>query len=118
MSYILFGLVAVTIISLIHSYFWMRFVKDTGLSGFWKTAITALLIVLAASMPVGMLVGGFSSFSVSRIVSWIPYIWMGAMMMFFFYFFAFFEILFFWDVLFTVWENSSGDNSMLVNIKL
>ncbi len=81
---IIMGLVFVGLVAGIHYYIWMRMIRDIGLPSPWLQMITGLLIVLGTSIPVSLFMARFFPFNVSRIVTFVPYTWMGVMMLFFF----------------------------------
>ncbi len=83
---VIFGLIATAIVSLIHYYLWARLVRDAHLPSPYRQIATAVIILLAVSLPVIMIVGRGLPFHVSRYMVWVPYVWMGMMMMLAFFF--------------------------------
>ncbi len=80
----LFVVVALLVLGSVHFYIWMRLVRDTQLPAPWRQIGTWAVILLGASLPVGMILTRAVPFPVSRWVSFLPYIWMGAMVLLFF----------------------------------
>lgn len=83
-----FVTVAVSVLSGVHWYLWVRLVRSTGLPPPWARAGRILIIALGLSLPLGMFVTRGMSFELSRHLAWLPFVWMGAMMLFFFWFLA------------------------------
>ena len=52
--------------SAIHLYIWRRLVRDTGLTGRWRRAATAFIVVMAATMPVTELLNRVFHLEVAR----------------------------------------------------
>jgi hypothetical protein len=63
--------------SALHLYLWRRLVRDTGLSGRWRRAATALVVVLAALLPVTELLSRVFHVGAARTLAWPAFLWMG-----------------------------------------
>lgn len=70
----------------IHYYLWIRLVRDPALVAPWNYVATTGLILLATSIPITMFFARQMPFETSRIVTYVPYLWMGVMMLLFFAF--------------------------------
>lgn len=96
MSRILYMLIFFTIASMIlgsiHYYLWIRLVRDSSLALPWRQIATAAIIFAALSLPLAMFFGRALPFDISRYLTFLPFIWMGAMMLLFFYLVATDEI--------------------------
>lgn len=82
----IFALVFLSVTGGVHYYLWLRMVRDTGLVSPWREIATAVLVILFVSIPLTFFLGRSIPFDISRIVSFAPYTWLGAMMLFFFAF--------------------------------
>jgi predicted MPP superfamily phosphohydrolase len=80
----LFIVVALLVVAAVHYYLWLRLVRDAQIPAPWRQIGTWAVILLGASLPVGMALGRAVPFPVSRWLSLLPYIWMGAMVLVFF----------------------------------
>lgn len=63
----------------LHYYLWTRLVRDPGLPEPWRQLATGALILLGLSIPATMLAWRFVPRSVAIPISWLGYVWMGAM---------------------------------------
>ncbi len=63
--------------SAIHLYLWRRLVRDTGLAGGWRRAATAVVVFLAALLPVTELLNRVLHLEVARSLAWPAFLWMG-----------------------------------------
>jgi predicted MPP superfamily phosphohydrolase len=80
-QFAIFIAVASLIVGGLHFYLWIRLVRDTAIPPPWRQVLTWVIIVLGASIPIAMFLGRTIPFDVSRLVSLVPYIWMGAWFM-------------------------------------
>jgi hypothetical protein len=80
----LFVVVALLVVTAIHCYLWLRLVRDAQLPAPWRQIGKWAVILLGASLPLGMALTRAVPFPVSRWLSLLPYIWMGAMVLVFF----------------------------------
>jgi hypothetical protein len=71
---VIFGLTAAT-----HYYLWARLIRDPMWPSPWRQAATVGLVVLALSIPASMLAWRLLPRAVAIPVSWVGYVWMGAM---------------------------------------
>jgi len=62
-----------------HYYLWARLIRDPMWPSPWRQVATAVLIVLALSIPVSMLAWRTLPRNLAVPVSWIGYVWMGSM---------------------------------------
>ena len=62
----------------IHYYLWMRLVRDSHLPPPWRAIATFALVLLAAAMPLAMLLGRKLP-NAGRVTAWPAFIWMGVM---------------------------------------
>jgi predicted MPP superfamily phosphohydrolase len=67
-----------------HYYLWARLVRDTGLSSPWREGATALLVLLAAAMPLGMALGRIIPPGLGRLLFLAMFTWMGLAFLLFF----------------------------------
>jgi uncharacterized protein len=70
--------VALAIIASVHYYLWARLVRDTQLPAPWGAIVTASLAVLAAAMPLAMILGR-RHLGLERFLAWPAFVWMGLM---------------------------------------
>ncbi len=84
LTFILFFSIGTVIISSIHYYLWLRFIRDTGLNGTIKNIGTYVLISLAISFPLTIALSRLLSFKYSFPLIWVSYLWLGVMMLLFF----------------------------------
>ncbi|HUT77488.1 MAG TPA: metallophosphoesterase, partial [Polyangia bacterium] len=80
----LFVVIALLVVAAVHGYLWVRLVRDTQLPAPWRQIGTWAIILLGASLPLGMVLTRGVPFPISRWVSLLPYIWMGTMVLAFF----------------------------------
>ncbi|MDD5309805.1 MAG: metallophosphoesterase [Deltaproteobacteria bacterium] len=83
-SYAMFFSLVLTVMLGLHFYFWVRFVRDTGLSGNARLAATIVLVFLAVSMPASMALSHVLPLGTSRVALAMPYFWMGMALLLFF----------------------------------
>jgi uncharacterized protein len=62
----------------IHYYLWARLVRDPHLPTPWPGLLTTALVLLAAGMPLAMMLGRKVP-SAGRVLAWPTFIWMGLM---------------------------------------
>jgi hypothetical protein len=106
--------VAAAVLTAVHMYLWLRFVRDTALVPAWRQAATVCLVALAVSMPLIMGLDRVLPFSIARCLSVVPFVWMGAMVLFVFWFAAA-DVL---KVVAYVASKMSGDGSVLSPAKI
>lgn len=74
-------LVFLTVILLVtagsHYFMWTRFVRATHLASPWRQVVTAVLVLGAVLMPLGLILHQLVDNAASRAVSFAAYIWMG-----------------------------------------
>lgn len=71
--------IPVTILILIHYYLWARLVRDPQWPLAVQRSLLLLLVVAAFLIPVGLVIGWFTSSPVGRAVAWAGYTWLGTM---------------------------------------
>ena len=76
---VIFGLVALSVVSAIHFYIWQRLVLATQLPHVWRLVGTVLISLFALSIPLAMILGRFFHMVWARELVWIAFIWLGAM---------------------------------------
>lgn len=86
LSMAIFLLIASTILGLIHYYLWIRMVRASGLPPPLRQAGSWVLLALYLSIPLSMFASRGLPFEVSRLLTFLPFIWMGMMMLLFFWF--------------------------------
>jgi len=75
----IFLAIVLSIIAGVHAYFWVRLVRDTQLPPPYRVWATAAILVLAACLPLPLILGRRLDPSVARFFAWPSYIWMGLM---------------------------------------
>jgi hypothetical protein len=83
--FVLFAITAILVVAAVHYYLWMRLVRDPALPAPWRQIGTLVVILLGASLPVGMIVARTAPFEVARWLSLLPYFWMGTMVLVLFF---------------------------------
>jgi predicted MPP superfamily phosphohydrolase len=67
-----------TITFSVHYYIWARLVRDTAIAPPWNTVLTWAIILLAISIPLGLIARRFTETAMPTPFVWVTYIWMGA----------------------------------------
>lgn len=75
--------VVIAVVAALHYYLWLRLIRDPGLSGTLRQALTGALIGLAVSLPLSFLLSRVFSPGVSRVVTFPIYLWMGLVFLLF-----------------------------------
>jgi uncharacterized protein len=75
----IFLAVVLGVLSGTHYYFYLRLVKDTGLSLTWTRVAKWTLVALSASLVLTFILSRLLSHAVTSIVLFLPYVWMGSM---------------------------------------
>ena len=78
---LLFLSVATAVLAFLHLYLWHRLVHHCGWPAPWRRLSTLGLLLLCLSIPLALLVSHFSSVQVARLLSWLPYTWLGMMLL-------------------------------------
>lgn len=81
---LIFILVMTALVTVVHYYIWRRIIHDTRLPTPWRWGASAILAVLAISLPTTILLVRVLDIRVARGVFMVPFLWMGTMMMLFF----------------------------------
>lgn len=76
-----FALTAFAVLGAIHYYLWLRLVRDPALPAPWRGVATALLVLLAASMPAVLVLSRSLPLRTVRLLAWPAYTWMGLMLL-------------------------------------
>ncbi len=79
LSTLMFIAVSLFVIVGIHTYLWLRLVRDPGLPGPWRGLVTVALIALSASLPLSFVVARFVPPPFSHYLALPAYLWMGLM---------------------------------------
>jgi predicted MPP superfamily phosphohydrolase len=64
----------------VHSYFWVRLVRETGLAAPYRVWATSLCVGLACLVPISLVTPRLLPRPVAGFVSWPGYIWIGLML--------------------------------------
>src|SRR5205807_10035532 len=75
-GFVVFLVVALSLVGGLHYYFWARLVRDTALPAPWRQLATGLLWLLGLSMPASMLLWR-SHHPLRNVLAWPAFIWMG-----------------------------------------
>ncbi len=81
---LLFLAVALSIVFGVHYFLWVRLVRDPAWPAAWSRALTWALVVLGASIPVGIFASRGLSRQAAAPLAWLSYTWMGVMFILFF----------------------------------
>ena len=79
--FITFFLFALAILAGIHSYFWVRLVRDTQLPLPYRTWVAAACVALACSVPVSLMAPRLMPRPWAAYAAWPGYIWLGFMLL-------------------------------------
>jgi uncharacterized protein len=80
--FLTFIVVALCLLAGIHYYLWARLIRDPQVAAPWNVVASSFLILLAASMPVVLILGRGHP-GIKQVLAWPAYIWMGVMFLFF-----------------------------------
>jgi predicted MPP superfamily phosphohydrolase len=80
--FLIFIVVALCLLAGIHYYLWARLIRDPQIAAPWNVIASSLLFLLAASMPVVLILGRGHP-GIKRALAWPAYVWMGVMFLFF-----------------------------------
>ncbi|MGZ3425530.1 MAG: metallophosphoesterase [Polyangia bacterium] len=78
-GFIVFLVIALSLIGGLHYYFWARLVRDTALPAPWRQLTTGALWLLGLSMPASLLLWR-SHHPLRALVAWPAFVWMGMML--------------------------------------
>lgn len=67
----------------VHYLIWARMVRDTGISGPWKTVASLVIIALGVTIPATIFGSRYLPAEILRYVVYIPYVWLGIMVLLF-----------------------------------
>jgi uncharacterized protein len=81
--FMIFLLCTAAILAGIHSYFWLRLVRETQVPLPYRTWATAACVVLAGSVPLSLIAPRLMPRSWATLASWPGYIWLGLMLLLF-----------------------------------
>ena len=79
--FITFFLSALAILAGIHSYFWVRLVRETQLPLPYRTWATVACVALACSVPVSLMAPRLMPRPWAALAAWPGYIWLGLMLL-------------------------------------
>ena len=79
--FITFFLSALAILAGIHSYFWVRLVRETQMPLPYRTWATIACVALACSVPVSLMAPRLMPRSWAALAAWPGYIWLGLMLL-------------------------------------
>jgi predicted MPP superfamily phosphohydrolase len=77
LSFTVFLTVVLVILGGMHGYLWLRLIRDPGLPDTWRRLATALLVLLALSVPLGMFAVRLGSGWVARVLPAAAFAWLG-----------------------------------------
>ncbi len=83
LAFVIFLSVMLLVLGGIHTLFWVRLIRDTGLPGPWRAIATAGLIALGLSIPASFFLSRVLAFEVARPILFVAYTWMGLMVLLF-----------------------------------
>jgi len=76
-QFLIFLAVSTLIVGGLHWYLWARLIRDTALPSPWRQILTWVVVVLCVSIPAAMFLSRAIPFEASRIISMVPFVWMG-----------------------------------------
>jgi hypothetical protein len=76
-SFAIFLLVLVAVVGGMHTYLWLRLVRDPALVEPWRRLATVALVLLAVAMPLGMLAFRLAPQPLARIFPVVAFTWLG-----------------------------------------
>ncbi len=77
LSFFAFLTVVLAILGGMHGYLWVRLIRDPDLPDLWRRVATALLVLLALSVPLGMFALRLGSGWVARVLPAAAFAWLG-----------------------------------------
>jgi predicted MPP superfamily phosphohydrolase len=77
LSFTIFLTVVLVILGGMHGYLWLRLIRDPELPDTWRRLATALLVLLALSVPLGMFAVRLGSGWVARVLPAAAFAWLG-----------------------------------------
>jgi uncharacterized protein len=86
LSMILFSAAFFAILGVAHGYIWLRLVRDARLVRRYHRISTWVIVALGVSVPLAFFVGRELPFSISRVLGFGPFLWLGVMMLLVFWF--------------------------------
>jgi predicted MPP superfamily phosphohydrolase len=75
-AFIVFLVIALSLVGGLHYYFWARLVRDTALPAPWRQLATGALWALGLSMPATMILWRAHN-PVGKLLAWPAFVWMG-----------------------------------------
>ncbi len=79
-SFVIFLVIALSLLGGLHYYFWARLVRDTAMPAPWRQLATAALWALGLSMPASMILWR-THHPLGRILAWPAFVWMGMLVL-------------------------------------
>ncbi|HEY0710335.1 MAG TPA: metallophosphoesterase [Polyangia bacterium] len=76
---LVFFTIVLGIVGGVHFYFWVRLVRDTRLPPPYRPWLTGVILVLAACLPLPLLIARRLEPATARYLAWPAYLWMGFM---------------------------------------
>ena len=77
LSFLIFFVVSLLVVSGWHYYLWLRLVRDPAWSAAVTRALTWLLIGLGLALPLGLVLSRLVPGTLSRAFGWFAFVWMG-----------------------------------------
>ncbi|HYY51977.1 MAG TPA: metallophosphoesterase, partial [Myxococcales bacterium] len=75
--FLIFLLVALSLVGGMHYYIWLRLVRDPHLPQAWARGLTVAIVALGITMPATVIAARLLGSSVVRPAIWLAFIWMG-----------------------------------------
>jgi predicted MPP superfamily phosphohydrolase len=82
-SFAIFVAVSLAVVGGMHTYLWVRLVRDPALPEPWRRIAGVALVVLALAMPLGLLAFRFAPRPLSQILPIVSFTWLGLAFMLF-----------------------------------
>jgi predicted MPP superfamily phosphohydrolase len=83
LGFVVFFAVAVSILSGVHYYLWLRLVRSLALPNPWRQVATGAIIALALSLPATFILDRVIPADYLKPFTFVPFLWMGAMFIMF-----------------------------------
>ncbi|WP_242346120.1 metallophosphoesterase [Anaeromyxobacter terrae] len=83
LSFSIFLVVSLAVLGGMHTYLWVRLVRDTAMPDPWRRLATIALVVLAFAMPLGMIALRAAPRPLARLVPVVAFSWLGLAFMLF-----------------------------------
>jgi predicted MPP superfamily phosphohydrolase len=83
LSFSIFLVVSLAVLGGMHTYLWLRLVRDVAMPDPWRRIATVALVVLAIAMPLGMIALRAAPQPLARILPVVAFSWLGLAFMLF-----------------------------------